>query len=330
MMEMKKMIFKTAGTLAMFSLCACEMTLPENAETTLSQERVPVRVSVSGTGTKVTDVGNEAAINNLQVFAFRSDGTLDAYSSYEGKELTLDCTVGQREFVAVANAGDLSKITTRSQLQSARSKLEDNSVSGLVMTGSASKTLAESKNTVSISVSRLAARVSIRKITNGITIPGYASVPLVVKGIYLTNVAGDRPYVGSGTPSVWLNKLGNQGDFPLLLHSGTLSASVSKGNSYSTAHYFYCYPNTTSSDSSSSSWTPRYTRLVVEASLSGKTYYYPVSIPTIEANHTYDITELKITKLGSSSADQPVKTGSMTVTIQVKDWEKGSSTTVTI
>ena len=103
MMEMKKTIFKTAGTLAMFSLCACEMTLPENAETTLSQERVPVRVSVSGTGTKVTDVGNEAAINNLQVFAFRSDGTLDAYSSYEGKELTLDCTVGQREFVEYMN-----------------------------------------------------------------------------------------------------------------------------------------------------------------------------------------------------------------------------------
>ncbi len=297
--------------------------------------RVDVSVSVPVPDTKLTSVGDESGINDLQLFVFREDGVIEAYQTAESSRITLDCTAGEKEFIAVVNAPDLSHVQSRSQLMSESSALADNSPGDLVMCGSATGNVpsnagGDAETDVSITVSRLVARVSVRKITNAITAPAYSSLPLSVKAIYLSNVAGDCRYMSSVTPGTWLNKMGARTDLPSLLSSGTLSGSIANGSSYSTAHYFYCYPNPVASDSSAETWSPRQTRLVVETQLGGKTYYYPVTLPGIEANHTYDIEELKITRLGSSSPDVPVDISDVAVSITVKPWDKGSSTTVSI
>lgn len=297
----------------------------------LSGDRIPVTVSVPSLETKYTGTSGEAQVSDLQILVFRSDGTLDAYAKCEdGLSLELDCTAGEKEFVAVVNGIDLSGISSRSDMNGLKTVLSENVPGKMIMTGSVKQNVTTGENEVFITVSRLVARVSIAKVTNAITSSAYADSPIKITAIYLSNVTGDRPYMSVGTPSVWYNKFGTQADLPALLHSGKLSVEVPKGSSGNTTHYFYCFPNSTSKDSSSSVWCPRYTRLVVETEIAGQTYYYPVSFQNIEANHRYHICDLKITRLGSESPDEPVQVGTVTVTIEVKGWDEGSDSEVTI
>ena len=206
---MNSKIKKTAGAVmtmaASVLLLSCEKEQPGH-DAASAGEKVPVEVSIPESAkTRVTDVGNEDMINNLQVFVFRPDGALDAYAMADDSRLVIECTSGQKEFVAVINAPQLTAIQSRSQLAAMRSDLSHNSVSGLVMTGTATKTLSSVEESVEIVVSRLAARVSVSKITNAFSAPGYASTPIVLKAIYISNVAADACYLDSGQPTKWYN-----------------------------------------------------------------------------------------------------------------------------
>ena len=325
-------IFKPAVSAAMAaSLLACTMTDPENkAVVTAEDGMISVNVSVPAKGTRLLDIQGESNVNSLQVFVFSSDDRLEAYASGDGSSLTLDCTSGEKEFMAVTNAPSLESILTKSELQSAVSDLSDNSPSGLVMSGSVSRTLSGADTDVEIPVARLVARISVREITNGLSVPGYYDSSIELTDIYLSDVAGTCPYFGTHEPEEWINKLGIAEETSELLHSGNLSGPISHGNTYRTSHYFYCYPNPVSDDSSSLTWCPRFTRLVIATEIEGETYYYPIAIGNIEANHTYDIEHVQINRLGSDNPAVPVEVGSVSVSIKVMDWETGTVTDVTI
>lgn len=309
---------------------SCEMVSPDRTAE-VDREKIRVEVSIPQGATKMTSPGNEGLVNDFQVFVFREDGTLDAYTSGTGNTATVDCTSGPKDFVAVVNAPDLADVASRQELMSSRSMMADNSATAFVMAGSSVKDISEADPKVYIDVKRLAARVSVKKITNAMTAPAYSNAEIVLKRIFLANVAGDVPYSGTGTPSGWLNKYGLDTELPELLSSGDLDDPIQNGTSYDTVHYFYCYPNGTEEDSVTSTvWSPRYTRLVIEVEILGKGYYYPVSIPGIESNHTYDIKELKITRIGSSSPDVPVESGAFSIEISVSPWAPGSDTEVII
>lgn len=319
----------------MSAVCLCAGCTEKNTVTvsgSAEDDKVPVSVSIPVLPpvSKVLTTDGENAVNSLQVFVFRKDGTLDAYGKSNASEVQLNCTVGDKDIVAAVNAPDLTYVASMSDFRNAKSELSDNAPGNFVMTGSVPFSISEADNEIPVSVRRLVARLGIRKITNALSAEQYASTPIRIDKIYLTNVAGDRLYSGPSAPSVWLNKSENASECPDLLSSGDLNTSVSAKETYSVPHYFYCYPNSVSSDSSEEVWTPRFTRLVVEATILGKTYYYPVNMENIEANHTYDIEELKITRLGSSDPDVPVSLGSVSLTITVSDWETGASSTVTI
>lgn len=331
---MNSKIKKTAGAVmtmaASVLLLSCEKEQPGH-DAASAGEKVPVEVSIPESAkTRVTDVGNEDMINNLQVFVFRPDGALDAYAMADDSRLVIECTSGQKEFVAVINAPQLTAIQSRSQLAAMRSDLSHNSVSGLVMTGTATKTLSSVEESVEIVVSRLAARVSVSKITNAFSAPGYASTPIVLKAIYISNVAADACYLDSGQPTKWYNTGGSKKDCPALLCDDALNAGITKSKPYTTPHYFYCYANPADADSSGDSSSPQATRLVIETQIRNVTYYYPVDIPEIAANHTYDVKDVKITRLGSEDPDQMVETGAVSVTIRIKDWDTGHTTEITI
>lgn len=85
-------------------------------------------------------------------------------------------------------------------------------------------------------------------------------------------------------------------------------------------------------------WSPRHTRLVVEVEYEGVTYYYPIPIAKnghypmgddtddgtgyagIEANFSYEIPELVLTRLGSRNLDEPVLPADVQFTITVNAW----------
>ena len=96
---------------------------------------------------------------------------------------------------------------------------------------------------------------------------------------------------------------------------------------------FYVFPNNKADDHNSDSFrgaislsTAACTRLVFYASFTnnGQTarYYYPVTIPAMERNKSYDV-NLIISGFGSDHPNKEPEKGSMQVNVTVKDWEEG-------
>ena len=71
-----------AGAAAVFFLAACTQEPRPMCQESLEKVELSVTVPVSSM-TKVTDIGNENAVNRVQVFVFREDGSIDAWSIAE-------------------------------------------------------------------------------------------------------------------------------------------------------------------------------------------------------------------------------------------------------
>ncbi len=288
----------------------------------------------NGASTKADNMARESIINSLQVFVFSSNGVLDNYALGSSSSLSLSCTTGQKEIYAVVNAPSLSSVKSKNDLASKLTYLSDNSLTNLVMTGNAKETISASSK-VTILMKRIVARLAILKITNALEAPGYQSKVLTVNKIYVINVAGDNNYgITEDDPSAertWYNKMAYvYSSANPLLYDAVYGGTIAYGGSYETPHYFYVYPNTHATDSQSATWSTRFTRLVIEATLDGTTYYYPVSIPIIQSNKTYTISELKITVPGSLSPDIPVSKQAVTGTITIADRTTEATQTITI
>lgn len=135
----------------------------------------------------------------------------------------------------------------------------------------------------------------------------------------------------------------------LWLHDTPASpVSIAQGASAEAeiASVFYVMPNQVAynaADGGTGSWAPRRTKLVIEVEYTpvggtAKTYYYSIPIceqetyPELDsakadtykglnANVSYDITELVLTRLGSTNPDEPVVAANVEVKIAVLPWD---------
>ena len=309
--------------------------VPEGTQMATLEVNVSDGVATRATSVKDSQIGTAAG--DIQVLVFNSAGNLVGFgeNAASSSNISISVPTGSIKCYAVVNSSeDLSSVSKESTLTSKVSYLKNNSVTKMEMIGSASKTIASGANNVSIPVKRFAAKVQIDKITPAFTAPAHKAQEFKLTGIYLVNVNGSCPYTltsTAGSTDYWYNKMKYvSGDCNALISDKlsspvTLQASADAVTPYTTSHYLYCYPNPVTTDSSSSSWSNRYTRLVVETTLGGTTYYYPVNIPTPAANTLYQITNMKITGLGSDSPDKLVEKGSLSVSITVTDWSTGFS-----
>ena len=309
--------------------------VPQQAQMATLEVNVSDGVATRATSVKDSQIGTAAG--DIQVLVFNSAGNLVGFgeNAASSSNISISVPTGTVKCYAVVNSSeDLSSVSKESTLTSKVSYLKNNSVTKMEMIGSASKTIAAGANSVSIPVKRFAAKVQIDKITPAFTAPAHKAQEFKLTGIYLVNVNGSCPYTltsTAGSTDYWYNKMKYvSGDCNALISDKlsspvTLQASADAVTPYTTSHYLYCYPNPVTTDSSSSSWSNRYTRLVVETTLGGTTYYYPVNIPTPLANTLYQITNMKITGLGSDSPDKIVEKGSISVSITVTDWSTGFS-----
>ena len=309
--------------------------VPEGTQMATLEVNVSDGVATRATSVKDSQIGTAAG--DIQVLVFNSAGNLVGFgeNAASSSNISISVPTGSVKCYAVVNSSeDLSSVSKESTLTSKVSYLKNNSVTKMEMIGSASKTIASGANSVSIPVKRFAAKVQIDKITPAFTAPAHKAQEFKLTGIYLVNVNGSCPYTqtpAAGSTDYWYNKMKYvSGDCNALI-SDKLSSSFLMQNSdgivtaYSGSHYLYCYPNPVTTDSSASTWSNRYTRLVVETTLGGTIYYYPVNIPTPAANTLYQITNMQITGLGSDSPDKVVEKGSLSVSITVTDWSTGFS-----
>ncbi len=272
---------------------------------------------------------DEEAVKSVQAFVFNNAGNLETYESANSGTLNLSCTRGDKIVAALVNAPAVSGITTLGELLDKTTALSDNAVGSFVMFGQMDVPVNEASVSVTLEVHRFASKVVIQKITNKMTLPQYQSSPVAVTGIYLINVAGDAPVSGSEAPSLWLNKKKNEASAENLYYEKLSSLNIAYNSSEEAEHYFYCYPNPTDADNTDEEWSPRHTRLVVEASVGGKKCYYPITLPVMSANTVYTIGELTLTRLGTETPDVETVLGSASFTITVAPWiaeEVGSVT----
>ena len=93
MSNLKSNLKKLAAGLSVFSAMSCQMLETETVSG-IAEERFPVKISIRS-DTKATSAQNENRINSLQVFVFRENGVLDAFSSGSGSVLDIECTSGK-------------------------------------------------------------------------------------------------------------------------------------------------------------------------------------------------------------------------------------------
>lgn len=96
---------------------------------------------------------------------------------------------------------------------------------------------------------------------------------------------------------------------------------------------FYVYPNATADDKGGNTFqgpismnTNAPTRLVVVATINQVPYYYPVTVPAMSRNNTYDIA-LTIKGFGSDDPNKEVLMGNMSVTVNIAGWNAGNALT---
>lgn len=254
-------------------------------------------------GTKVTgitsnDESTEAKVNSLQVFVF-NNGALDGYGTSSGSKIaTVSCTSGQREIYAVVNAPSLASVTSKSALLSSVSTLENN-VSNFQMIGSKTETL-QHDGSVTINVNRLAARIVLRGVKNALSNAAQAA-SFKLLSVYLTNVAGDVDFGLSDSYDVnrWYNRRGyesanNLGSFTYDAVNATVAANTTNNE----VHFLYAYPNDNAA-AVGGPFTPRRSKLVIKAEIAGDVYNYPIELPALASNYSYEINLVNITRVGN-------------------------------
>ena len=320
---MRKGFLMMAAVAAVFGTMSCKKdNVPSmnhgNANVPVDGERTELTVGIATGMTKSTTItaDDEVKVNNLQVFVFRGDA-LDAYGVADNAStVTVSCTKGNREVYAVVNAPDLKDIATKTDLLAAKSALSDNDESNFVMIGKTNADL-PSELPVNVEVDRIVSKVVLKTVNRAFTSAALAALNFSIDEIFITNVAGDVNYGLTDNPVDWYNKMDYSSELAMFTHDAP-AASVVNEEAYSTQHTFYCYPNK-AADSDATSWSPRRTRLVLKTTLGTDTYYYPVTLPELENNKSYEL-ELTITRPGSDNADMPVSFEDCAFEITVKPW----------
>ena len=355
---MRKTISLILATAAV-SLAACNKEAQPSVENGVPEEGT-IMLSVTPQGGPETRAVNayttaqnyESQVNRVQVFVFGTDGKVNCYRDF-GKELTgsVSATSGAKTVYAVVNGPDLSAIGSLSELESKAVDLSANSVTaskGFLMAGRSSCTVSTGTVSCSVAVSRLAARVVLKSVTNNLP-AAYGA--LKVERVFLANVAGNQNISGTAAVSTWYNKEGRKDETPLVqghvidgstytascpeLTFKTVGASVANNSSHepSTPYIMYGYANSSTATPAgfTASFSAQRTVLVVAATVDGKLCYYPVTLSksTIERNTTYTVA-LTISSIGSDEPNKPIEKGSASVTVSVDGWKSGATYDETI
>lgn len=317
---------------------ACSCTKENHPGTAGLQESVvyitlqndgPTRASGAGHGVQADDNN----VKTLEIFVFRSnpgqedDGVLDGYRRFAGNELVslsnleVTTTTGDKVIYAVANSHreNWNDVTNLGEFEKQTADLMADDVKDFVMVGKKEETL-QLASSVSITIRRLVARVELKSVVTEFEDTPYEGCMLTDVKAYLINVQGSKYlHDGSGTDLKLLNPQKHvAADCAGCTMDGMLYeplADFIDDAGYNTPHYFYCYGNNRSEETE----TGRFTRLVIEAGLNGKTYYYPVPIKNLERNSCYSI-DVKIRRPGSVDPDTDVVLGTMDLSVEVVGW----------
>ena len=351
---MMKKIFLAAMAIALLASCSKSdveegNNLPLSGEAVLSLNVATPKVSTKNEGPHNEDYSRLDAIRGLDIFVFKEDGSLDTYLKVPSNKtaikdslanIKISVTPGVRSIYAVANSkvDNWQGVTTYEKFSKMSANLSNENFDNFTMIGNVTQTIESSKN-ITINLERLVARVVVKSVATAFDKTPFDGYSLDFAKLYLVNVVGNKSFIGEEVlPKQILNYKGyKESDCQSLGMTACLYESISNriddSNPYIHSHYFYCYANTLQNETNSE----RFTRLVLEASINGKKYYYPININRegfgwnssidhkgIKNNTSYEF-NIVISRLGVDSPDKALDLKSVTLSAVVDDWGRASS-----
>ena len=331
---MKRKIFVAASVLA--AMISCERNEGSQSVNT-GADKAMLEVRMVSEDTKVSGEGGdeEKSVSDYQVLVYdMSSRSLESYAKPDpdAVDVQFECRLGEKEIVVLANAPDMRDMISYDAFLVKKSYLADNSEGHLVMEGNASMDLSLSGGSVTVDLRRMVSKVILDGITVDFEHDEYDDLDFILKKIYLTNVAGDMTYSAeTADPALWYNKIvqTSSDDVDGMILETFTDVNLKGATDYTSSHHFYCYPNPYENDDFSLQWSPRPTRLVVEAELGGEVFYYPVSLPVLERNNRYHVT-LHIVRPGAKTPEQEMDRQAASFTINIVGWQGSSSVSETI
>lgn len=313
--------------------------------------------------TDITE-GNEVRVNRWCVFVFDNESTWFAYRTSTSGNIEISLRAG-REYKAYAlvnyptsgvGAFVPSSVTSESDITGKVAYLSDNTVSSLLMYGELSFVPVNTDNDPTsnpgvqqamaqtekiIHVSRIVSRIDIQNISVDFSAkPHLAGKTFVLKHIYMTNIYRSSKYNAdylynnlSSARSAWYNTGGyHRGEQPVagidaLVSDRDVNATLST-SSHTAKHSFYTFPNQTAlsvDQHQMTTWTKRCTRIVLETTLDGTTYYYRINVPEMARNRIYSAVNVVIHGLGSTDPEEdiiPEDVLDVTFTVSTTGWNE--------
>ena len=184
-------------------------------------------------------------------------------------------------------------------------------------------------NPANVQMQKLASEVVLRSISCNFKGKEYAGHILEEAKVYLTNVNAEAPLMNTGpyipkrmvnTGGLDMDDMAGFEEPGMVLHE--FEYSIGEAVLRPDVR-LRCYPNETAEEVPGAPFT----RLVVEGKVDGRTYFWPVNINRdgsgggIQRNMRY-IFDIRITRLGHTSADIPVETDIAEIIMEIEKWEE--------
>ena len=342
--QIMKKVFIAMGAIAAMA-CSCTKEEIKSEEIPMQEGQINISfvndVATRASGEGHGEQADDNNINSLEIFIFRihegevDDGLVDGYKKLTGDELknlsnvVIKTTSGKKMIYAIANSHktDWSDGITRENVESQMAYLYKEDVRNFVMFASQEVTI-HSETTISMVLTRMVSRVKLNSVTVSFAGSPFENSPLQNVKAYLTNVQAQKRLLdGSGTDLKLVNqKKYVPEDMAGITMQGMLYDELAENineTTYSTPHYFYCYENNRNLETDDN----RFTRLVIEGTLNGITYYYPIPIKNLRRNSCYTV-DVKIYRPGSLDPDKEVEYGTLDLRINVQGWNTLPGTVV--
>ena len=295
--------------------------LPSCSETSIGTP-IPDKTQIYIHKTAKTTAGT------LDLFFFNEDAlqTLDAYQRFgdiSGNIVEGASRTGDKLVAGILNVpGDIwswSDINTFQRLSERISDLTEDDPDAPVMTGLC-RIRAGRDRRCTLEMKPLMTRVSLHSLCCDFHARPYKDAALEDVEVYLVNVNRTVGIFDDGSktlPASWLNMGGREeenGVFRLGRVSSTVLPEVA----------MYCYPNSAAEEALGRPLT----RLVIEGTLLGERYYYPINLPAVGRNEDI-ILDVSITRAGTPDPDCPAETGTILCSISVLPWDEKTPWQVT-
>ena len=328
----KKLLFAIGVILA-----SCQQITPsaweQNPESASTETLLVNLVLPVGPSTKVlASEAKETAVNSLQIFVFKAVSETDhsknvretdKWDASGNTTLTLSTYTGDKIIWALVNAPRQS-FSNEAELLAHHSMLEENSATGLVMTGSATKKVVENNThssvgditSVPITVSHLGARLSIQNVKVDFSNTSLEGCYLDIKEVYVLNAVNNVCLDGKSrtkeelkSSANWYNLEAWSGSIPttaqsLLGDRGNLKITLGPTTGEKELNRcFYVYPNasTSNDDNTDATASARLTRIILHGYIRGEAgrklgdnikhaeeSYYCFDIPKTSTNATLE------------------------------------------